>query len=329
MKLVNSLLILLFASYTFGITTEEKERLNEGCLLELEPYNSCEFHFINVSDSEIAQSCEYYKNNACYEFFRDPYIYAPTCLRAELYYTYSLLEYLSFKIYLYKMMCEKNFEGQPCEINKIYTEEIGMDQLDEITLVNCRTPRCTEAYLNLLKSSVVYADKENTNELEVVEEKINFLFSEECQSQIIVNTTTTSKIEKTTLVTTSTNSNIEEITSTLIDVFTLVSVGTTTTTTIKNTPSTATNNFTHVNEVTSTTSNVEETTSTLTNVFTLVNDEKATSTMTNVEESPSTTTSAKKVTFTHGHGKKTRSTTTIKSKISSTTTTKKGFFNHF
>jgi len=283
MKLVNSFLILLIASYTHGITTEEKERLNEDCLLELEPYNSCEFHFINVPESEIAQSCEYYKNNACYEFFRDPYVYAPTCLRAELYYTYSLLEYLSFKIYLYKMMCEKNFEGQPCEINKIYTEEIDFDQLDEVTLVNCRTPRCTEAYLNLLKSSVAYADKENSNDLEVVEEKINFLFSDECRSQIVVNTTSTSKVESTTL----------ETTSTLTDVFTLVNDGETTssTTNIKETPSTTTNNFTY-NDATSTTSNVEETTSTLINVFTLINDDEATSTTTNVEESPSTITSA-------------------------------------
>jgi len=220
------------------------------------------------------------------------------------------------------MMCEKNFEGQPCEINKIYTEEIDFDQLDEVTLVNCRTPRCTEAYLNLLKSSVAYADKENSNDLEVVEEKINFLFSDECRSQIVVNTTSTSKVESTTL----------ETTSTLTDVFTLVNDGETTssTTNIKETPSTTTNNFTY-NDATSTTSNVEETTSTLINVFTLINDDEATSTTTNVEESPSTITSAKIVTFTRGHGKITRSTTTSKFKKSPSTTTtiKKGFFNHF
>ena len=76
MKFVNSILTLLATSYVFSASSEEN--INELCLKELNPYNSCLFNFQGITESELAQHCKNYKNKNCNDFFNNPYKYAPT-----------------------------------------------------------------------------------------------------------------------------------------------------------------------------------------------------------------------------------------------------------
>jgi len=186
MKFFKFVLPLLATSSVLGISTAEKQRLDEKCNKELEPFLDCIKVFVGTNSVIPEKFCKKLKERNCLAIYdNDPYKYAPTCKEARKYYDYFILDdYKSDSLY-YKILCETNYNGEPCEINELINDGDYRKQ-KKIIDANCKTPRCNEAYINYMKNII---NSKEVGGSSLYEDIYEYITSEECTSKAVVKNT--------------------------------------------------------------------------------------------------------------------------------------------
>jgi len=191
MKYIKSVLILIVISFAFGITEEEKKRLDDLCTEELESYRICNTYpsTTEPTTSMIRQFCEEAKNSGCYEFYNDPNKYVPHCEEAIKYFNdqvfFFLYKYYDYYAAAFRSYCETKEDGTPCEFHKLGSE-YDLSTYRKITEENCKSKRCTETYIEKLKKFIEYG-------LTSEEEQLEYITSDDCKSRVLENNTTSSR----------------------------------------------------------------------------------------------------------------------------------------
>jgi len=187
----------LSLEYNENYTEEEEERIIDfACARELEPYQICNFDFDNGFYNKLyfMNKCETYREAKCEEFFKSPFTFAPSCVKAVKNHRYALLNFLpliqmKYIIAAHNLICSRTDDQLPESMCSI-AESIFIYRFfypDKPTLQKaCEHEVCRKSiydffYVLYLQYQQISEFNENLKFMEEnYETYLNFLNSEEC-----------------------------------------------------------------------------------------------------------------------------------------------------
>ncbi|ORX79575.1 subtilisin-like protein [Anaeromyces robustus] len=169
-----------------------------ACVHELEPYQICNFDFDNGFYNKLyfMNKCELYRKAKCEEFFKSPFTYAPSCIKAIKNHKYSLLNSLpliqmNYIKAAHNLICARMDDQLPesmCNIAEVIFIYRFFYPDKPMLQKACEYETCREAIYNYF--NVIYLQYKQITEFneslkfmeEGYETYLNFLNSEECFS---------------------------------------------------------------------------------------------------------------------------------------------------
>ncbi|ORX80881.1 hypothetical protein BCR32DRAFT_268641 [Anaeromyces robustus] len=170
--------------------------IHYNCLKELHPYKACEFNyrFVATNLNSVQEKCDAYRKANCKEFFKDPYKYAPTCLKSIETHKYILLNdgnelSMAVKNAERDFICAREdpqSNDSLCEVSKskLSIRNLKID-FDEAATKSCGFEECHDYLLEFCTANYNYyqslqSSEETEKQKNYYKNKIDYLTSEEC-----------------------------------------------------------------------------------------------------------------------------------------------------